>query len=61
MTSQKWVKTERYGKLMFVIQARVYPSTACAPTNWSMNSVFLTLCLHTNSDCLYGEDVFHNG
>ena len=31
------------GQLMFVIHARVYPSTTCALTNWSMNSVFLTL------------------
>ena len=35
-------KDESYGKLTFVIQVHVYPSTAYALTNWSVNSVFLT-------------------
>ena len=30
------------GKLTFVIQVHVYPSTACALINWSGNSMFLT-------------------
>jgi len=48
--SQNRVQMESYGKLKFLIQALVYPSTACALTNWSMNLMFLIECLHTNSD-----------
>jgi hypothetical protein len=41
-TVLKRIQMESYGKLTFVTQARVYPSTACALTNQSLNSVFLT-------------------